>query len=157
MHLLLHKHQFKIKLSKCSFAKKELAYLGHVISAKGVATDPTKVNIIKHWPTPTNVKEVRSFLGMASYYRKFVQGFGTISKPLTSLLKKGSVFFWAQEQQQSFQTLKDALVTTPVLALPDLSKSFVIETDASDKGIGAVLQQNGHLVAYVSEALGPNN
>jgi hypothetical protein len=89
---LLHKHQFKVKLSKCSFAKRELAYLGHVISAQGVATDPTKVNIIKHWPTPTRTKEVRSFLGMAGYYRKFVQGFGTLSKPLTVLLKKGSVF-----------------------------------------------------------------
>lgn len=77
---------------------------------------------------------------MAGYYRKFIQGFGTLSKPLTVLLKKGSVFVWAQEQQQSFQALKDALVTALVLALPDLSKPFVIETDASDKGIGAVLQ-----------------
>jgi hypothetical protein len=139
------------------FAKQELAYLGHVISAKGVATDPGKVDIIKHWPVPLNAKEVRSFLGMAGYYRKFVQGFGAISRPLTSLLKKGSLFVWTQEQQQSFQALKDALTTAPVLALPDLTKSFVIETDASDKGIGAVVQQNGHPVAYVSKALGPKN
>jgi len=82
---LLLQHQFKVKLSKCSFAKKELAYLGHVISAKSVATDPGKVDIIKHWPVPLNAKEVRSFLGMAGYYKKIVQVFGAISRPLESI------------------------------------------------------------------------
>lgn len=154
---LLLKHQFKVKLSKCSFAKKELAYLGHVISAKGIATDPRKVAIIKNWHVPSNAKEVRGFLGMASYDRKFVQGFGTLSRPLTNLLKKGSVFVWADQQQQSFQALKDALTTAPVLALPDLSQPFVIEADASDKGVRAVLQQKGHPVAYINKALGPKN
>jgi hypothetical protein len=89
---LLQKHQFKVKLSKCSFAKTDLAYVGHVINANGVATDPKKVAIVQDWPTPTSAKEVRSFLGLAGYYRKFVQGFGSICKPLTNLLKKGSVF-----------------------------------------------------------------
>lgn len=92
---LLHQHNFKVKLSKCSFAKQELSYLGHVISHKGVATDPSKVDIIQQWPTRSNAKEVRSFLGLAGYYRKFVRNFGIVSKPLTNLLKKGPVFVWA--------------------------------------------------------------
>jgi len=154
---LLQHHQFKVKLSKCSFAKTELAYLGHIISAKGVATDPSKIATVRDWPTPSSVKEVRSFLGLAGYYRKYVQGFGAICKPLTNLLKKGEIFLWTSEHQSSFQALKTALITAPVLALPNLHKPFLIETDASDKGIGAVLQQEGHHVAYVSKALGPRN
>ena len=146
-----------MKLSKCSFAQTELVYLRHIISAQGVATDPSKVAIVQNWPTPSSAKEVRSFLGLAGYYRKFVQNFGAISKPLTSLLKKGVMFVWTTAQKTSFQALKTALTTAPVLALPDLQKLFVIETDASDKGVGAVLQQNGHPIAYVSKALGPKN
>jgi hypothetical protein len=132
---ILHQHQFKVKLSKCSFAKSELAYLGHVISAAGVATDPGKVAIVKNWPTPISAKEVRSFLVLAGYYRKYVKGFGSISKPLTNLLKKGIVFLWTSEHESSFQALKAALISAPVLALPDLNQPFLIETDASDKGI----------------------
>jgi hypothetical protein len=90
------------------------------ISADGVATDPTKVDIVKNWPTPISVKEVRSFLGLAGYYRKYVQGFGAISNPLTSLLRKGVVFVWTSEQEYSFQALKAALISAPVLALLDL-------------------------------------
>lgn len=130
----------KVKLSKCTFAQQELSYLGHVISSQGVATDPGKVSIIQAWPTPANAKEIRSFLGLAGYYRKFVKGFGAISKLLTALLKKGAIFVWAQTQEDSFQALKLALTTAPVLALPNLGKTFVIETYASDKGIGVVLQ-----------------
>lgn len=103
---LLHQHNFKVKLSKCSFAKQELSYLGHVKSHKGVATDPSKVDIIQQWPTPSNAKEVRGFLGLTGYYRKFVRNFGIVSKPLTNLLKKGPVFVWAQPQEDSFQALK---------------------------------------------------
>lgn len=132
-----------------------MTYHGHVISADGVATDPTKVDIVKNWPTPIYVKEVRSFLGLAGYYKKYVQGFGAIS--LTSLLRKGVVFVWTSEQKSSFQALKAALISAPVLALPDLQKPFLIETNASDKGIGAVLQQDGHPMAYVSKALGTKN
>src|SRR6185503_6343241 len=125
-------------------------YLGHVISKNGVATDPTKVQDILNWPTPQSVRDVRGFLGLAGYYRKFVQNFGLLSKPLTNLLKKGELFVWTSIHDEAFLLLKKALSSTPVLALPDFTKTFVIETDASDKGIGVVLLQDGHPLAYVS-------
>lgn len=103
----------------------------------------------------TNVREVRGFLGLASYYRKFVRNFGLISRPLTDLLKKSLVFVWTVEKESSLQALKMALITTPVLALQDFTKTFEIETDASDKGIGVVLMPQGHPVAYLSRSLGP--
>lgn len=152
---LLQFHQFKVKLSKCSFACKQLKYLGHIISSNGVATDPTKITIIQKWPSPTSVKELRSFLGLAGYYRRFVKNFGSIAKPLTELLKKGHLFVWTASTESAFQCLKQSLMTTPVLATPNFHQPFVVETDASDKGIGAVLQQNGHPIAFVSKALGP--
>lgn len=154
---ILREHQFKVKLSKCFFARQELPYLGHIISAKGVATDPKKVIIVQKWPVPSSVKELRSFLGMAGYYRKFVRNFGIISKPLTNLLRKNVPYVWTSVHDQAFETLKTSLTTAPVLALPDFSKQFVIETDASDKGVGAVLQQDGHPLAFVSKALGIRN
>ena len=155
--LLLQQHQLKVKLSKCVFAKQQVHYLGHVISKNGVATDPTKVQDILNWPTPQSVRDVRGFLGLAGYYRKFVQNFGLLSKPLTNLLKKGELFVWTSIHDEAFLLLKKALSSTPVLALPDFTKTFVIETDASDKGIGVVLLQDGHPLAYVSRALGPKN
>lgn len=100
--LILQQHKFHIKLSKCSFAKQELSYLGHVISSAGVATDPKKVQIIRDWPTPSSVKGLRSFLGMAGYYRKFVKNFGLISKPLTTLLKKGVLYVWTEHTEEAF-------------------------------------------------------
>jgi hypothetical protein len=104
---------------------------------------------------PTTVKKLRGFLGLAGYYRKFVKGFGVISKPLTNLLRKGVPFIWTPETDAAFHNLKQALVSAPVLALPDFQKVFTVETDASDSGIGAVLSQDGHPVAYISKALGP--
>lgn len=150
---LLREHQFKVRLSKCTFAKQQLVYLGHVISDKGVSTDPGKISIVKNWPTPTNVRELRGFLGLAGYYRRFVKNFGAMAKPLTELLKKGQVFPWTPVTEEAFQLLKEALTSAPVLAIPDFNQTF----DACDKGIGAVLQQGGHPIAYVSKALGPKN
>ncbi|XP_066160673.1 uncharacterized protein [Oryza sativa Japonica Group] len=152
---LLSAHQWKVKLSKCSFAQQEISYLGHVIGAAGVATDPAKIQDVVSWPQPTTIKKLRGFLGLAGYYRKFVRHFGLISKPLTQLLKKGIPFKWTPEIESAFQQLKQALVAAPVLALPDFSKHFTIETDASDVGIGAVLSQEKHPIAYLSRALGP--
>lgn len=126
-----------------------------MISSAGVATDPTKVQIITDWPQPTSVKDLQSFLGMAGYYRKFVRHFGLLSKPLTNLLKKGEQYIWTTSHQEAFDALKQALITSPVLALPNFSKPFTMEIDAFDKGIGAILQQEGHPIAYVSKALGP--
>lgn len=118
-------------------------------------TDPSNVEKVQKWPSPTNVKEVRQFLGLAGYYRKFVRHFGIISRPLTELLKKGVVFRWTPTHEESFQALKTALTTAPVLALPNFAKPFVVETDASDGGIGAVLMQDQRPIAFLSQTLGP--
>lgn len=135
----LSKDQWKLKLSKCKFAQRSIAYLGHIVSAQGVSTDPAKVHAVTAWPTPNSVKELRSFLGLAGYYRKFVRHFGVISQPLTNLLKKNTMFIWTSDHDAAFNALKTALSTAPVLALPDFSLPFAIETDACMSGVGAVL------------------
>lgn len=154
---LLSEHQLKVKRSKCSFARSSLTYLGHVISASGVATDPKNIKAVQAWAIPVNAKEVRGFLGLVGYYRKFVRSFGIISRPLTNLLKKNVVFVWTSEHHTAFDALKAALTLAPVLVLPDFTKVFEIETDASDKGVGAVLMQGGHPLAFLSKSLGPRN
>jgi hypothetical protein len=152
---ILRQDQWRVKLSKCSFAKEEVTYLGYVISGAGVVTCPSKVQAVASWPQPQNVKELRSFLGLAGYYRKFVKHFGIIARPLTNLLKKHSVFVWAFDHENAFQLLKTALVQAPVLVLTDFSKPFSIETDASDAGVGAVLMQDHHPIAYNNKSFGP--
>jgi hypothetical protein len=156
LQILASNHMF-IKRSKCSFAQPQLEYLGHIIGAQGVATDPTKVKVVQEWPIPSTVKQVRSFLGLAGYYKKFIRQYGVISRPLSNLLKKGTQFLWTTVHQEAFQVLKQALISAPVLKLPDFSQPFVIETDACDKGIRAVLMQQGHPIAYLSKGLGPKN
>lgn len=136
---ILQQHQLYLKRSKCSFNQRSLEYLGHVISEQGVSTDSKKTEAIANWPTPTDAKQLRSFLGLSSYYRKFIQGYDSISQPLTDLLKKNAIFQWTPQLQLSFDTLKQALVSAPVLALPDFTKGFHLETDASGTSIGAVL------------------
>lgn len=145
---LLRKDHWQIKLSKCKFAQQQLAYLGHVICAAGVSTDPEKIKAVAKWTSPTNVKELRSFLGLAGYYRRFVRNFGVIAKPITSLLKKGVLFVWTPSHESSFTALKEALVSAPVLSLPNFNLPFILETDASNIGVGAVLMQAGHPVSY---------
>lgn len=148
----LRSHSLKVKESKCTFAAAQVEYLGHVISAEGVAVDPAKIECIKQWQKPRTLKGLRGFLGLAGYYRKFVRNFGWIAKPLTNMLKKDG-FKWTPEADIAFVDLKTAMTTTPVLALPDFTKEFTLECDASGVGIGAVLAQEGHHVAFMSKSL----
>jgi hypothetical protein len=154
---LLSCDQWTLKLSKCCFAQTKISYLGHVISATGVRTDPSKLEAIYNWPTPSSVKELRSFLGLAGYYRRFVRHFEIISKPLTNLLRKNTLFTWTPNHESAFTALKSALCSSPVLALPNLDRPFTIETDAFESGVGAVIMQDRHPLAFLSKALGPQD
>ncbi|WVZ54191.1 hypothetical protein U9M48_005029 [Paspalum notatum var. saurae] len=154
---LLAKDQWQVKLTKCTFAQRQIAYLGHVINQEGISTNPDKVKAIAEWPVPSNSKELRSFLGLAGYYRKFIQPFTIVAKPLTELLKNHTLFVWTESHQSAFDALKSTLCSAPVLAMPDFAQPFYIETDACGAGVGAVLWQNGHLLAYISKPLGPKS
>lgn len=151
---LMSVNQMYAKDSKCAFAVNKIEYLGHFISAEGISTDPSKIKAVADWPSPTNIKHLRSFLGLVGYYRKFVQNYALLCRPLTELLKKGA-FMWNQNAQDAFQKIKDSLVSAPVLALPNFNSTFIVETDASQLGIGAVLMQAGHPIAFISKTLGP--
>ena len=146
----LREHQLYAKFSKCEFWLKEVGFLGHVISGEGIAVDPTKVASITKWLPPTSVREIRSFLGLAGYYRRFSENFSKIAKPMTELLKKDTKFKWTEDCEASFQELKKHLVTTPVLILPDQCKDYQVYCDASRRGLGGVLMQEGRVVSYAS-------
>ena len=133
-----------------------VAFLGHVISSNGVEVDPSKVEAVLAWNPPKNVSEIRSFLGLAGYYRRFIEGFSKLARPMTELLKKEKKFQWSAACEDSFQEMKKRLTTAPVLTLPDIRKDFEIFCDASRQGLGCVLMQERKVVAYASRQLRPH-
>ena len=149
----LREHQLFAKASKCRFAQRKISFLGHEVSAEGIAPDGSKVQVVKDWPTPRNVKDLRSFMGLAQYFRKFIQGFSTLTAPLTSLFRKGATWKWAEPQHAAFMGLKHALTSAPVLKLPDPGLEFSVVSDASSVGVGAVLMQSDLPVAYEGRKL----
>ncbi|KAK3878771.1 hypothetical protein Pcinc_016582 [Petrolisthes cinctipes] len=144
----------KLSPKKCLFFQHEVPFLGHIVGKDGVCTDPLKVTAVKEWPVPTSVAEVRSFVGLCTYYRRFVKGFASVAVPLHQLTRKGAHFQWNEACQQAFEDLKQALVEAPVLPYPDPGNRYLLDTDASAEGVGAVLSQVGegqeHVVAYYS-------
>ena len=154
----LYQAGLRLKPSKCQLAKEEVEYLGFRVSGTGITTSPTKVQAVREFPIPKNVKSLRSFLGLASYYRRFIPNFSVIANPLFALTRKEAIYQWDQNCQEAFQQLKDILTEASVLAFPDFSREFLLETDASGLGLGAVLSQvqtNGecHPIAYASRTL----
>jgi hypothetical protein len=131
----LREHKLYAKRSKCEFWLKEISFLGHVVSNSGIAVDRNKVQDLLNWKPPTNVSEICSFLGLARYYRRFIEGFSKLAKPMTALLEKNAKFIWSDKCQANFEELKKRLTTAPVLTLPDLSKSFSFYCDASRLGL----------------------
>ncbi|WVZ97649.1 hypothetical protein U9M48_043165 [Paspalum notatum var. saurae] len=149
----LRKNQLFGKFNKCEFLLEKVALLGHVFTVEGVLVDPNKIEAVSNWKTPRNVTEIRSFLGLAKYYRRFIENFSKIAKPMTDQLKDKVLFEWNDKCEKSFRCLKDKLTTTPVLTLPDLQKDFVVYCDASRQGLGCVLMQDNHVVSYASRQL----
>jgi hypothetical protein len=149
----LRENQLYAKLNKCEFWLKEVSFLRHIISEGGISVDPSKVKDVLSWKAPQNDSDIQSFLGLAGYYRRFIEGFSKIAKPMTELLEKRKTFEWTPRHETSFQELKKRLTTTPVLTMPDMEKPFLIYCDASGKGLGCVLMQDGHVVVYASRQL----
>jgi len=149
----LREHKLYAKFTKCEFWLKEVPFLGHVISENGISVDPSKIQDVLNWEAPTSVPEIRSFLGLAGYYRRFVPDFSKIAKPMTELLKKGVKFNWNDKCDQAFLTLRKLLTSAPVLAQPDITRPFDVYCDASGTGLGCVLMQDRRVIAYASRAL----
>ncbi|WMV58541.1 hypothetical protein MTR67_051926, partial [Solanum verrucosum] len=153
---ILSEKELYPKLSKCEFWLDEVAFLGHVVSTEGVKVDPSKIQTVVEWRPPKSPTEVRSFLGLAGYYRKFVKGFSIIASPLTKLLHKEVKFIWDDNCQESFETLKFLLTQAPILTLPIEGKEYVVYSDASHNGLGCVLMQEGKVISYASRKLKPH-
>jgi hypothetical protein len=153
----LRRANLKLQPDKCEFLRKEVGYLGHIISDKGVKPDPSKLTAVKEFPRPQSAKNIKQFLGLAGYYRRFIPEFSKVARPLTDLLKKDRAFSWTDEQEKAFATLRDALCSKPILQFPDFTRPFVVTTDASGYAIGGVLSQ-GEIgkdlpIAYASRLL----
>ncbi|GKE97051.1 putative reverse transcriptase domain-containing protein, partial [Tanacetum coccineum] len=150
---LLKKEELYAKFSKCEFWINTVKFLGHMIDSSGIHVDPANIEAVKNWASPTTPSEIRQFLGLAGYYRRFIKGFSKIAKPMTELTQKNQKFDWGEEQEEAFQLLKQKLCVAPVLALPEGSEDFVVYCDASIKGLGAVLMQRMKVIAYASRKL----
>ncbi|KAL4590368.1 hypothetical protein LXL04_003297 [Taraxacum kok-saghyz] len=150
---LLRKEKLYAKSSKYEFWIDEVKFLGHVVSKKGVHVDPSKIDAIKNWKAPTTPTEIRQFLGLAGYYRRFIANFSKLAKPLTTLTQKDVTFNWEDKQEASFQKLKHMLCSAPILSLPEGTEDFVVYCDASNQGLGCVLMQRGKVIAYASRQL----
>ncbi|GJW54047.1 putative reverse transcriptase domain-containing protein, partial [Tanacetum coccineum] len=153
---LLRKEKLYAKFSKCDFWIHIVQFLGHLIDSQGLHVDPAKIEAVKNWTSPTTPTEVRQFLGLAGYYRRFIEGFSKIAKPLTKLTQKNKSYIWGEEQESAFQLLKQKLCEAPILALPEGNDNFVVYCDASLQGLGAVLMQREKVIAYASRQLKPH-
>ena len=153
----LNEANLKLKPRKCKLFAKEVEFLGHITSEAGIKTDPKKIEVVTTWPKPENVQHVRAFVGFCSYYRRFIEKFSEIAKPLRKLTEKNQPFLWSPECDKAFETLKKRMVESPILAHPDFTKPFVLDTDASDTAIGGVLSQNidgkERVIAFASRTL----
>ena len=150
---LLEKSAFFANMDNCLFGVDKLVFLGFVVSSKGVHVDESKINAIKTWPQPTNLQQVRSILVLAGFYHRFIKEFSPIASPLHALSKKNAPFIWGPSQYTAFNELKNLLTHAPVLALPNFDKTFGVHCDSSGNGIGGVLMQEKHPIAYLSEKL----
>ncbi|GKB81551.1 putative reverse transcriptase domain-containing protein, partial [Tanacetum coccineum] len=150
---LLKREELYAKFSKCEFWLSKVQFLGHVIDSEGIHVDPAKIESIKDWASPKTPTEIRQFLGLASYYRRFIEGFSNIAKPMTKLTQKSVKFDWGEKAEAVFQLLKQKLCSAPILALPEGSENFMVYCDASHKGLGAVLMQKEKVIAYASRQL----
>ncbi|GJQ93356.1 putative reverse transcriptase domain-containing protein [Tanacetum coccineum] len=150
---LLKEEKLYAKFSKCEFWIPKVQFLGHVIDSRGIHVDPTKIESIKDWASPKTPTEIRQFLGLAGYYRRFIEGFSKIAKSMTKLTQKGIKFDWGEKEEDAFQLIKQKLCSAPILALPEGSEDFVVYCDASHKGLGAVLMQREKVIAYASRQL----
>ena len=155
----LEEHDLFVKPEKCTFSVQEVEFLGMIVSREGIKMDDSKVKAIKEWPTFKTVRGVRSFLGLANFYHRFIEGYAQVTRPLNDLTKKDTLFSWKEAQQMAFDTLKLRFTTAPILAYPDNDRVFHLETDASDFATGVVLsiEQNGkwHPVAFSSHSMTP--
>ncbi|GJU74852.1 putative reverse transcriptase domain-containing protein [Tanacetum coccineum] len=150
---LLKNEELYAKFSKCEFWLSKVQFLGHVIDSEGIHVDPAKIEAIKDWASPKTPTEIRQFLGLAGYYRRFIEGFSKIARPMTKLTQKSVKFEWGEKEEAAFQLLKQKLCSAPILALPEGSENFVVYCDASHKGLGAVLMQREKVIAYASRQL----
>ena len=154
----LERAGLQLKPAKCHLCCKKVSYLGHIVSEQGIAVDPSKTERIATWPVPESTREVQQFMGLANYYRRYIQDFATLARPLHRLREKGASFRWTPDCEHAFYELKRRLTSAPILVFPDFSRPFILDTDASATGLGAVLSQVGddgreHVVAFGSHAL----